>query len=199
MIKVAGKEFWFSERDIGKARAGHGDPNLTRGLHDGSAILYPSADSIVKEFRRKAVKTRNYWYECENRMRADIGGHHFVHLPCGTIRYFDVEDTSDGLRANIVYRSTIPDDRRHFYGGKLTENRVQFFARCVLGVILLRLQHIPVGRLNWHVHDEAVIRVPAQHAEEMLAWTLNAFTLPISWAAGLPLAADARISEYYDK
>jgi hypothetical protein len=199
MLKISGKDVWFSERDIQKAKAGHGDANLTRGLRDGLATLYPSGDSIVKDFRRKAIKTRNYWYECEDRMRRDVGDHHFVHLPCGTIRYFDVEDTTDGLRASIVYKSTIPDDRRHFYGGKLTENRVQFFARCVLGVILLRLQQMPVGKLNWHSHDETICRVPARHAEEMLAWTLDAFTQPISWAPGLPLAAEAKISEYYEK
>lgn len=198
-IRISGKDLWFSERDIIQARAGHGDANLTEALRNGTATIYPSGDSIVKDYRRKAVKTRNYWYDCENKMRNDVGRHHYVILPCGTIRYFDVEDTSDGLRASVVYKSAIPDDRKHFYGGKLTENRVQFFARCVLGVILLRLQKMPIGKVNWHSHDETICRVPAQHADEMLAWTLDAFTQAISWAPGLPLAAEAKISEYYDK
>lgn len=199
VIKVSSKSIWFSQRDLARARNGIGDANLIKAMAQGKVSIYPPAQTIVREFRAKATKVRNYWYACEDKMRMDIGRHHFVHLPCGTIRYFDVEDTNAGLRAWIVYKSTIPGDCRHFYGGKLVENRVQFFARCVLGAILLRLARMPVGKLNWHVHDEAILRVPAQHAEEMLQWTLQEFTRSIEWAPGLPLAAEAKISDKYDK
>lgn len=199
-IKVAGKDIWFTQQDLNRARHERiGDPNLLRAMADKTVVIYPSAEQIVRDFRAKSPKTRNYWYRCEDAMRADVGGHHFVTLPCGTIRYFDVEDTENGLRANIVYKSTIPDDRRHFYGGKLTENRVQFVARCVLAEILLRLQRMPVGRVNWHVHDEVIMRVLERHAQEMFEWAMHQFTLPISWAEGLPLAAEGKISEFYDK
>jgi DNA polymerase len=132
-------------------------------------------------------------------MRADIGRDHTVELPCGCIRYFDVREEDGQMFAWIVRNSANPKDRRDFYGGKLTENRTQFVSRCVLGEKLLILEHLPVGRLNWHVHDEAIIRVPARHAEEMLVWTLAKFREPVPWAPEIPLAAEGTISDKYDK
>ena len=199
MVKIHGKAIWFSQHEITKARAGHGDPTLTRAIGNGEVALFPPAQQVVKEFRSKSKEIRNYWYQCEDEMRRDAGNHHTVRLPCGTIRYFDVADTPSGLRAWIVYKSTNPDDHRYFYGGKLAENRTQFVSRCVLGEILLRLEDLPVGHLNWHVHDETITRVPEQHAEEMLAWIKEQHRRPIPWAPDLPLGVEVRITDKYEK
>lgn len=193
-------QVWFAERQLELAEKGHGDRLLMDALHHGLAVIYPPGDQVVRDFRASATKIRNYWYKLQRDMERDIGGDHLVPMPDGSIlHYFDVEDGVHGLTASVIKNSPDPKQRKHFYGGKLTENRVQRMSRDILGVILLRLEHIPVGRLNWHVHDEAIIRVPKAHAEEMLAWTEHAFHNPIPWAPGLPLASEGIIAEYYDK
>lgn len=208
MIKVLEKEIWFDQEQIGLARRGLGDEHLMRGMADGTASVFPPGESVVQDFRSRSKKIRNFWYRVEDEMRADVGKTHHVHLPGGMIiHYFDVRDGDHGLSAKVVENSPIPDHLKYFYGGKLTENRVQCLSRCVLGHILLRLEgHFGFPDLrkyglhvNFHVHDEAVNRCPEREAKHLLEPVLECFSREIPWAPGLPLGAEAGIFDYYDK
>lgn len=84
------------------------------------------------------------------------------------------------------------------YGGKLVENVTQSTARDIMGEAMLAAESLGL-RPIMSVHDEIVWEV-ASSAAEAVADTLMAIcrTVP-KWAAGLPLAAEVKISRRYGK
>lgn len=84
-------------------------------------------------------------------------------------------------------------ERIETYGAKLVENIVQAVARDCLAEAMLRLERKGY-RIVFHVHDEIICE-----GEGDIQEMLNIITAPISWAEGLPLAADAFECEYYRK
>ena len=82
------------------------------------------------------------------------------------------------------------------YGGKLVENIVQAVARDCLAASLQRLAAAGFETVM-HIHDEVVLDVPEERAD--LDEVVRIMCEPISWAPGLPLAADGFVSSYYKK
>lgn len=82
------------------------------------------------------------------------------------------------------------------YGGKLTENIVQAIARDCLAVTLQRLEDAGYQTVM-HIHDEAVMDVPEQHAD--LDAACDIMRQPIPWAPGLILNAAGFVGSYYKK
>lgn len=87
-------------------------------------------------------------------------------------------------------------DRLETWGGKLTENIVQAFARDCLAESIIRLENKGF-EVNFHVHDEVIVDVPegVSSAEEISAVMCE----PLSWAPGLPLNADGYECGFYMK
>lgn len=84
------------------------------------------------------------------------------------------------------------------YGGRLTENVTQAIARDVLAEAMARLEAegYPIVA---HVHDEVVVEVPREDAEESLG-EINALMAEApAWATGLPLNAEGYVCENYRK
>ena len=84
------------------------------------------------------------------------------------------------------------------YGGKLAENITQAVARDCLALTLARLSGNGLPAIM-HIHDEAVIEVPKDEADEYLAIVEKTFALPIPWADGLTLTAAGFTNDYYMK
>ena len=84
------------------------------------------------------------------------------------------------------------------YGGKLVENITQAVARDCLALTLMRLYDNGLPAIM-HIHDEAVIEVPKDEADEYLDIVEKTFALPIPWAEGLVLTAAGFTNDYYLK
>lgn len=84
------------------------------------------------------------------------------------------------------------------YGGKLVENITQAVARDCLALTLVRLSGNGLPAIM-HIHDEAVIEVPKDEADEYLDIVEKTFALPIPWADGLVLTAAGFTNDYYMK
>ena len=84
------------------------------------------------------------------------------------------------------------------YGGKLVENITQAVARDCLALTLTRLYDNGLPAIM-HIHDEAVIEVPKDEANEYLDIVEKTFALPIPWAEGLVLTAAGFTNDYYMK
>lgn len=84
------------------------------------------------------------------------------------------------------------------YGGKLVENITQAVARDCLALTLMRLSGNGLPAIM-HIHDEAVIEVPKDEADEYLDIVEKTFALPIPWAEGLALTAAGFTNDYYMK
>jgi DNA polymerase len=84
------------------------------------------------------------------------------------------------------------------YGGKLTENIVQAVARDLLAFSMLNAERAGF-EIVLHVHDEIVVEQPSENVEAKYKELLKVITKKPDWAAGLPLAADGFISDFYLK
>lgn len=77
---------------------------------------------------------------------------------------------------------------------------VQAIARDCLGETLKALSVNPrLFRIVMHVHDEVIVEIPADEAEERLKEMEDIMARPIAWAPGLILTADGFTSDYYKK
>ena len=84
------------------------------------------------------------------------------------------------------------------YGGKLTENITQAVARDCLAAAITRLADVGY-RIVMHVHDEVVIEIPEEGADETLEKVNAIMSEPLPWAPGLHLTAAGFTSKYYMK
>ena len=84
------------------------------------------------------------------------------------------------------------------YGGKLTENITQAVARDCLAAAITRLSDAGY-RITMHIHDEVVIEIPEEGADETLEKVNAIMSEPLLWAPGLHLTAAGFISKYYRK
>ena len=84
------------------------------------------------------------------------------------------------------------------YGGKLTENVIQAIARDLLADSMLRVDAAGYD-IVMHVHDEVVVEVPLDDAEDDLNNICAAMGEEVSWAKGLPLTADGYLTPFYKK
>ena len=96
------------------------------------------------------------------------------------------------MNMNQTSRKWQPEDT---YGGKLTENIVQAFARDCLSETIKRIDESGY-KIVMHIHDEVVIDATEdQNLDEVNA----IFAQPIDWAPGLPLKGDGFEADYYMK
>lgn len=84
--------------------------------------------------------------------------------------------------------------RARLWRGLACENVTQAAAHDVLREALRRLEGVVA-----HVHDEIVLEVPEGEAEEAKAMLEQVMTTAPDWAAGLPLAVEAKIMRRYGK
>ncbi len=103
-------------------------------------------------------------------------------------------------RTEITYQELVRGDWsvKGTYGGRLVENIVQATARDCLAEKMLALNSKGYD-IVLHVHDEVVIEVDPDGAEQQLQYVLKAMSEPLAWAPELPLNADGFICDYYQK
>lgn len=126
-----------------------------------------------------------------------------IYLPSGRyICYADpqLEETERGYQITYMgqNQTTHKWERLKTYGGKLTENIVQAIARDCLALTLMRISKTGYWTVM-HVHDEVIVEVPKEKANECLEQIEDIMAEPIPWAPGLILTADGFTSNYYRK
>ncbi len=123
--------------------------------------------------------------------------HERLRLPNGMyLRYprlraeYDRNVETGNLRKQWLY-----GDGTKLYGGRLTENVVQALARIVMTDGMLRIKkRYPIVLT---VHDEVVVMVPENEAEEAKEWCRQQMVVEPSYMRGLPLAASADVATRY--
>lgn len=181
--------------------------------------------NIVELWRQASPKIKELWYTVEkaavytvttgNPMTIDHGitfrlevdpfyGYRYmtIELPSGRklfypdphikLNNFDKEAVHFKTQLNNVWVT------ESTYGGKLVENITQAVARDCLALTLMRLYGNGLPAIM-HIHDEAVIEVPKDEADEYLDIVEKTFALPIPWAEGLVLTAAGFTNDYYMK
>ena len=166
---------------------------------------------IVKAYRKKYWKIKDQWYAMQGLLGSMAKGQKRtykcltfdgdkIYMPSGMfLRYPRLQD-------KIVYGKG-PDSEytdgyeynngMNIYGGLLTENLVQALARNVVADQILMVAH--KYRVVLMVHDEVILCVPEDQAEQALKETLEAFHTAPDWCSDLPVAGEGGITDYYKK
>ena len=84
------------------------------------------------------------------------------------------------------------------WGGLLTENASQALARDVFSDILLRLEEHNMNVI-FHVHDEVVIETDKEDAENVLEDVIKIMRTPPVWLPDIPLDAEGKVLNRYEK
>jgi DNA polymerase len=181
--------------------------------------------NIVELWRQASPKIKEFWYTIEkaavytvttgNPMTIDHGitfrlevdpfyGYRYmtIELPSGRkLFYPDPHIKLNNFDKEAVHFKTQLNNAwvtESTYGGKLVENITQAVARDCLALTLTRLSENGLPAIM-HIHDEAVIEVPKDEADEYLDIVEKTFALPIPWAEGLVLTAAGFTNDYYMK
>lgn len=181
--------------------------------------------NIVELWRQASPKIKELWYTVEkaavytvttgNPMTIDRGitfrlefdpfyGYRYmtIELPSGRkLFYPDPHIKLNNFDKEAVHFKTQLNNAwvtGSTYGGKLVENITQAVARDCLALTLTRLSGNGLPAIM-HIHDEAVIEVPKDEADEYLDIVEKTFALPIPWAEGLVLTAAGFTNDYYMK
>jgi DNA polymerase len=119
-----------------------------------------------------------------------------IRLPSGRmIRYFKPQcSREEGLKASTIKGGP----RRGWYGGKLFQNSVQSIARDILADAILRLEEQDLNVIL-HVHDEVILEVDADKADECFTKAVEIMSTPPAWLPKIPLAVEGHILERYEK
>ncbi len=189
--------------------------NWHRSLHglNGSRLAEKELPEIVQRWRAANPRIVNYWYRVQDAALAAIEGNTatigpvkfyvqknilFIQLPSGRrLSYLRPKiEAWGGITYEGMDQTTKQWKRHDTYGGKLVENIVQATARDCLAEKMLRLDFLGYN-IVMHVHDEVVTE---EKEGTRSARDVNVIMSdPISWAPGLPLAAESFETYYYKK
>jgi DNA polymerase len=117
------------------------------------------------------------------------------------IRYEQVAETDDdgvivGYSLKLRFWKGIA--RSTIWHGTLTENCVQAVAADLLRGTLVRLEHMGL-HTRLHSHDEVLLEVPVEHANNVVHELRLIMRKGFSWSEGLPLMSEEEILPYYSK
>ena len=125
-----------------------------------------------------------------------------IMLPSGRKLFYPSPHTAVNQfgRAALHYRTQVGAvwGTTSTYGGKLTENITQAVARDCLATAITRLADAGY-RIVMHVHDEVVIEIPEEGADETLEKVNAIMAEPLLWAPRLQLTAAGFTNPYYMK
>jgi len=164
-----------------------------------------SAKKIIDKYREAAQPVKTFWEMCDALIKRSLLEGHVYQHKCLTFEKERIILPS-GLALKYPGVSGKPDDRgrvqwsygeneKKLYGGALTENIVQAVARCVMTDGMLRIQKKYPCVLT--VHDEAVVLVPEESAEEARQWVHAQMVVEPKYMPGIPLAADSDVAKRY--
>jgi len=178
--------------------------NLGLGYQMGAAkfskvanVPAAEAERLTKMYRTKNAKTVQLWKKLERALRMSSGKDFTLELPSGReMVYEQISTTGDGVSGVICRMGKMM--RQKLFSGRLVENACQGFARDVFAEKLLNIEAAGI-RILFTVHDEVVCLAPEDKAEETLTTVLEIMHESPEWAAELPLAAEGKITDRYEK
>jgi DNA polymerase len=162
-------------------------------------IPVDEAEQLVNIFRKANPGICRQWKGHEQSFKAEIMRNSpifVIRLPSGRmVRYFDPQcSREEGLRASTKKGGP----KWKWYGGALFQNSVQSIARDILADAILRLEEQDLNVIL-HVHDEVILEVDADKADECFTKAVEIMSTPPAWLPKIPLAVEGHILERYEK
>lgn len=152
----------------------------------------------VQDFRDKNPKITSSWKNLDKRLKsaANEGEDFKIEIPSGrTLNYFRCRHEPDGVTC-ATQKGSIR--RTKMYGANLFQNSVQALARDCFGFILKNLYEASCD-VVLHVHDEVVVEVEEENADEIKNEIQKIMMTGPEWMKDVPLSSDAITSKEYTK
>ena len=125
-----------------------------------------------------------------------------IRLPSGrSLRYYKPKLVEGKYGREVVEYQAYDEGKwgkAESYGPKFVENIVQAIARDCLLISMTRVDKLGY-RIVGHVHDEMIVEVKSETAEEDLQTICGCMNAPIPWAPGLLLRGDGYLCDFYRK
>lgn len=153
------------------------------------------ATLIIRNWHQRNPRVKIYWKRLEQEFMLALarGTDYEMKLPSGrTLRYFNPH-WQDGKAVAATERNS--SRLRPYWGASLFENVCQAIARDILVEKILALEAADIPVL-FSAHDETICEVPSGFDADQITGIMCA---PVTWAAGLPLAAESVGSQHYLK
>ncbi|MEM8737251.1 MAG: DNA polymerase [Planctomycetota bacterium] len=184
----------------------------------GLVLSYTEAADLVDSYRNAVPAIPQFWKDIEEKViytarytyPSDLRGLEITMDPAKDVLYIRfhsgrrlryhhprVDETDYYPR----FWCRHPPPRNHridMWGGFLTENIVQAFCRDLLAPVILEAEAMGY-RVPLHCHDEIVAVVPEGDADKAKIEIEQMMSVTPAWAKGLPLAAEAQITDRYCK
>lgn len=164
-----------------------------------------AANPLIARRDNEHPENNGIWARLDEGFKASAGRDFEIELPSGRcLRYGQVrrecrmqkdEETGANVR-RWVTTADIGGRRYVLYGGLLTENVVQAFARDVFAVQLLELDNTSGMDTLFSSHDEAIVEADDHISEKDVQQVMS---VAPEWAPGLPVAAEAKVVPHYVK
>jgi len=168
-----------------------------------AGVTQEFAQETVRSFRRNNPKIVKFWLDRDQEIARAAVNREDLELEMFTgdwLRHFKVQATPKGGYESWTTKGDFGalSHQPRLWGGTMTENVTQRFARDVLGEAILRLEAAGfVVALT--AHDEIVLAVDKDNAEDAEREATRLMTIPPDWAPGLPLAVEGGLSDRYSK
>jgi|TARA_R110000824_G_scaffold51312_1_gene143215 DNA polymerase I-like protein with 3'-5' exonuclease and polymerase domains len=170
-------------------------------------ISEEEAEKQVNLYRSKMRKIKSLWYsytgDIEGCYEANkqIDTPYTIDLPSGrVIDYGPLERRFEDGRNH--YLASIPRHGKkiqvRLWGGLVAENASQALARDIFADMMLRVEKEGY-KVIMHVHDELVVEIESEKAEEALKRIIEIMSVPPEWIPDIPLAAEGSILTKYEK
>lgn len=206
---------------------GTGAAKLQHALANGFIkVNLPAAECerIVKLYRSQYDTIPRLWKDCQNAITNMFNGYdstvgvairlpvsgadHTILLPNGMkLRYPDLKcETND--RGFPEYSYQKKRFRARLYGGALTENLIQSLARIIVAYQMCKIKQEldktckakadgKIRRVVHMVHDEVIVVVPDEEAQEVKRMMETTMSTPPKWAPTLPVSCEAGLGKTY--
>ena len=196
-----------------------GGVGAMRQMDKGGTIPDEELQSVVDQWRQANPNIVKLWRTAELAAKTAIEDHKahtisrnitfsyrwgnlYITLPSGrSLCYYGARIKEGPKGDQIVYKGTNQTTKKwedtETYGGKLVENIVQAIARDCLAEAMMRVSSM--YPIVMHVHDEMIVDMPAETADDNLHIVNEIMGEQIDWAPGLPLKGDGYVCEFYKK
>ena len=204
---------------------GTGAKKLREALHNGMVrvdLPEEECQRIVKLYRSTYPAIPRLWKQCQDALgymyggcegavgvgiRIPFSGKCEYTMPNGlTIKYPEMQATQGEYGPEFTYQKA--RFRNKIYGASSVENLTQCLARVIVSYQMCAIKKKldeqsalkadgKIRRVVHMVHDEVVVVVPDEEAQETKAMMEKIMSKSPSWAQGLPLACEAGLGKNY--
>lgn len=174
-----------------------------RRFAESSGQSEKEAAASIAIYKKKLPKIPKYWKELNESLTAahDADVEFDVELPSGrSLRYGKLYANKVARGVELVAKIIKGSNRvpMKLWGGVLAENAASALARDIFTDAMLRIREAGYWIL-FHVHDEVIVEVEDERADQALEDVTRILSTPPEWIPDIPLEAEGKILQRYEK